>query len=87
MTGELTEEKYARAALTYLVEPADRRLARLLREHGAARTLEAIKSGRPPGPGQQGQWANMERWRVRLLMTTPGESNPKRPRDYPAAVS
>jgi DNA processing protein len=66
VTGGLTEEKYARAALTYLVEPADRRLARLLREHGAARALDAIKSGRPPGPGRQGQWANMERWRVRL---------------------
>ncbi len=68
MTGGLTEETYARAALSYLVEPADRRLARLLREHGAARTLDAIRSGRPlgPGPGAQSLWANMERWRVRL---------------------
>jgi DNA processing protein len=68
VTGGLTEETYARAALTYLVEPADRRLARLLREHGAARTLDAIKSGRPlgTGPGAQSQWAHMERWRVRL---------------------
>jgi hypothetical protein len=67
VTGGLTEESYARAALTYLVEPADRRLARLLREHGAVRTLDAIKSGRPIGPGTQSQWARaMEQWRVRL---------------------
>ena len=66
MTGGLTEEKYARAALTYLVEPADRRLARLIREHGAARTLDAIRSGRPLGPGSPGQGASMDRWRVRL---------------------
>ena len=50
MTSPLTDETYARAALTYLAEPADRRLARLLREHGAAKTLDAIKSGRPFGP-------------------------------------
>ena len=66
MNGGLTEENYARAALTYLVEPADRRLARLLREHGAARTLDAIKSGRPLGSGPRSQWAHLDRWRVRL---------------------
>lgn len=66
MTGGLTEENYARAALTYLAEPADRRLARLLREHGAARTLDAIRSGRPLGPNSEGQEASMDRWRVRL---------------------
>jgi len=41
----LNEESYARAALTYLAEPADRVLGALLRVHGAARTLEAIKTG------------------------------------------
>jgi len=66
VNGGLTEENYARAALTYLVEPADRRLARLLREHGAARTLDAIKSGRPLGSGPRSQWAHLDRWRVRL---------------------
>ena len=66
MTGGLSEENYARAALTYLAEPADRRLTRLLREHGAARTLDAIKAGRPLGRSSQGQGASMDRWRVRL---------------------
>jgi len=66
VTGGLTDENYARASLTYLAEPADRRLTRLLREHGAARTLDAIKSGSPLGPGSPGQGASMDRWRVRL---------------------
>ncbi len=50
MNGRLTDEAYARAALTYLAEPADRRLAQLIRVHGAAVTLAAIKSGRLLGP-------------------------------------
>jgi DNA processing protein len=79
VTGRLTEEAYARAALTYPAEPADRRLARLIREHGAVRTLDAIRSDRPLGPGGDGAAADgpaadgagprqaaMERWRVRL---------------------
>ena len=66
MTGGLSEETCARAALSYLAEPADRRLARLLREHGAAVTLDAIRSGRPLGPATAGQQASMDRWRVRL---------------------
>ena len=49
MTENLTGEAYARAALTYLAEPADRWLGQLLRAHGAASTLDAIKSGRLPG--------------------------------------
>ena len=46
MNDQLTSEAYARAALTYLAEPADRWLGQLLRLHGAATTLDAIKSGR-----------------------------------------
>ncbi|MGH3211111.1 MAG: DNA-processing protein DprA [Trebonia sp.] len=46
MNGKLTDEAYARAALTYLAEPTDRWLVQLLRVHGAAVTLAAIKSGR-----------------------------------------
>jgi DNA processing protein len=42
------DERYARAALTYLAEPADRVLGALVRVHGAARTLEAIRAGRDP---------------------------------------
>ena len=46
--GTLTEESYARAALTYLAEPADQWLNGLILAHGATRTLEAIRSGRLP---------------------------------------
>ena len=49
MNGKITDEAYARAALTYLAEPADRLLVRLLRVHGAAVTLDSIKSGRTLG--------------------------------------
>jgi DNA processing protein len=51
MNGKLTDEAYARAALTYLAEPTDRWLGQLLRVHGAAVTLAAIKSGRLLGTG------------------------------------
>jgi DNA processing protein len=51
MNGKLTDEAYARAALTYLAEPTDRWLVQLLRAHGAAVTLAAIKSGRLLGTG------------------------------------
>jgi DNA processing protein len=46
---KLTGEAYARAALTYLAEPTDRWLGQLVRVHGAAATLAAIKSGQPLG--------------------------------------
>jgi DNA processing protein len=47
MTAPLTDECYARAALTYLAEPADRWLGPLIAAHGAQTTLDAIKLGRP----------------------------------------
>ena len=50
MNDKLTDEAYARAALTYLAEPTDRWLGQLLRAHSAAATLDAIKSGHLPGP-------------------------------------
>lgn len=49
MNDMLAGEAYARAALTYLAEPADRWLGQLLRVHGAAVTLDAIKSGQSLG--------------------------------------
>jgi DNA processing protein len=73
--GALTEESYARAALTYLAEPADQWLNGLISAHGAARTLEAIRSGRLPDPSggfaiprfkRQTLQRSLERWRVRL---------------------
>jgi DNA processing protein len=79
----LDAESYARAALTYLAEPADRWLNELISAHGAARTLEAIRSGRPPDPNgglatpqftQRTLQRSMERWRVRLdELPTPDE--------------
>ncbi len=74
MKGNLTDEKYARAALTYLAEPADRWLAQLVREHGAAGALQAIKAygaaaanGSGPLTGKANAMkAAMERWQVRL---------------------
>jgi DNA processing protein len=59
VTQNLTDEAYARAALTYLAEPADRWLGPLIRMDGAASVLDAVKSGRLPGgqalslPGDQ----------------------------------
>jgi len=77
VNGKLSEdydERYARAALTYLAEPADRWLGQLLRVHGAAATLDAIKTYSVPQGAGHGQLSNkaramkaaMERWRVRL---------------------
>ena len=50
MSPGLTEEAYARAALTFLAEPADHWLGQLIRTHGAAATLRAIQSGGFPTP-------------------------------------
>jgi len=78
MNYTLDDESYARAALTYLAEPADHVLGRLLRLHGAARTLEAIKAdgfivgGPTAGDPDEDRHARssvrraMQRWRVRL---------------------
>jgi DNA processing protein len=68
VTGPLTDDSYARAALTYLAEPADRWLTALVKMHGAAVTLDAIRLGRPLArPGQTGAVSRaMDRWRVRL---------------------
>ena len=48
---KLTDEAYARAALTYLAEPADRWLARLIRVSSAAGALDTIKNYSAPGGG------------------------------------
>jgi DNA processing protein len=70
VNGDLDDESYARAALTYLAEPADRWLSQLVRVHGAPEALGAIRSGRLPETGQAMQRAAlqraMQRWRVRL---------------------
>jgi DNA processing protein len=68
----LTDEAYARAALTYLAEPADRWLAQLIRVSSAAGALDAIKSYRAPAGGPSrtkagmAMMAAMERWQTRL---------------------
>jgi DNA processing protein len=68
---KLTDEAYARAALTYLAEPADRWLGRLIGVSGAAAALDAIKTysipgGRPRTKAGAAMAGAMERWRVRL---------------------
>lgn len=49
-------ERYARAALTYLAEPEDVALAKLVADVGAARAVEIIKNGK----------GVMPKWRARL---------------------
>jgi DNA processing protein len=75
MTRELSDEVVARATLTYLAEPGDPWLAALVRDAGAVRAVEAIRTGRFPAEAGQGVlWGHpgeaakraMERWRLRL---------------------
>ena len=72
MNERLTEEAYARAAMTYLAEPADRWLGQLIRASGAAVALDAIKQYQSPGGAPprtkagEAMKAAMERWRTRL---------------------
>lgn len=80
MNEKLTDESYARAALTYLAEPADRWLTQLIRVSGAAAALDVIKNYHAPGGGRlrtkagEAMKAAMERWRVRLSeLPTPEE--------------
>jgi DNA processing protein len=73
MNSNLTDEAYARAALTYLAEPTDRWLGPLIRVCGATAVLDAIRThgvppdaGIPRGKGREAIKAAMERWRTRL---------------------
>jgi DNA processing protein len=72
LNERLTDEAYARAAMTYLAEPADRWLGQLIRVSSAAAALDAIKHYRAPvgGPPHtkagEAMKAAMERWRTRL---------------------
>ncbi|HXC82306.1 MAG TPA: DNA-processing protein DprA [Trebonia sp.] len=71
MTGRLDEESYARAALTYLAEPGDLQLGALVRGHGAAPMLAAIKAGTVPdfldsGAARAAARRAMRCWQVRL---------------------
>jgi len=83
VNDKLTDESYARAALTYLAEPTDRWLGQLLRASSAAAALDAIQNyGVSPGadPGlshskaRETMRAAIERWRIRLPeLPTPQE--------------
>lgn len=72
MNERLTDEAYARAAMTYLAEPADRWLGQLIRVSGAAGALDAIKQYRAPGGASprtkagEAMKSAMERWQTRL---------------------
>jgi DNA processing protein len=73
VTGNLDDESYARAALTYLAEPTDRWLGELVRALGAAPALHAIRSGRLADT-RRGLQRALERWQVRLdELPTPEE--------------
>lgn len=55
------EERRARAALTRIGEPGDRLLGDWLHTHGAVRTWQALRSGRPlPGVSAQ-RWEGLQR--------------------------
>jgi DNA processing protein len=73
------DEAVARATLTYLAEPGDARLARLVADRGAIAAVEAIRAGWSPDHGEPGTlWDGgddarraavrraVERWRTRL---------------------
>ncbi len=73
------DEALARATLTYLAEPGDGRLARLVADRGAVGAVAAIRAGWSPGGGEPGTlWDPsddarragarhaVERWRGRL---------------------
>jgi DNA processing protein len=67
LSQRLDDERYARAALTYLAEPGDPWLAALVREGGAAGALAAIRAGRVAvGPRRDAAERAMDRWRLRL---------------------
>jgi len=75
LNDKLADEAYARAALTYLAEPADRWLGQLIRVSSAAAALDAIRTlGVPPGAAlspprgkaREAMRAAVERWRIRL---------------------
>ena len=63
--GGVTDEREARALLSRIAEPGDRRIGRLLRTAGAADVVAMIRAGRA-GLEQD------ERYRVRLATADPG---------------
>jgi DNA processing protein len=74
-TARLSEQHLARAALTYLAEPADPALGALLEICDPAEVLAAIKAGTLPGTGsgyddrparRRALEAALSRWRLRL---------------------
>ena len=75
MNEKPTDEAYARAALTYLAEPADRWLGQLIQASSASAALDAIRTysdppgavpSPPRGKARESMRAAMERWRIRL---------------------
>lgn len=71
------EERLARATLSYIAEPCDGALGRLVRRFGAGGTLEIVRTGRLPAefaadPKQARRLAErIGRWRVRLPSANP----------------
>ncbi len=84
--GRLSQDKLARAALTYLAEPGDPALGALLGSNEPAEVLSAIKADvlPPCGPACDGTPARraaltraLHRWRLRLCLL-PGDSGIER---------
>jgi DNA processing protein len=74
-TTDAGEERIARAELTWIAEPADRRLGALVRVTGAARTMTLIRAGRIPAdtgldPAWDAQRA-VNRWHSALEKVPP----------------
>jgi DNA processing protein len=69
------EERIARAELTWLAKPGDRRLGGLVRMTGAARTMTLIRAGRIPGEAGPASAGNAQqavnRWRSALEKVPP----------------
>jgi DNA processing protein len=70
MTSMLDRETYARAVLTYLAQPGDLVLGPLVRASGAARVVDAVRSGHlpaaPDGIDSAAVRLGLGRWRLRL---------------------
>src|SRR5216684_1348855 len=74
-TTSTDDEQIARAELTWIAEPGDRRLGGLVRITGAARTMTLIRAGRipgdaGPGPAWDAQRA-VNRWHSSLEKVPP----------------
>ncbi|WP_026405405.1 DNA-processing protein DprA [Actinomadura rifamycini] len=69
----MNAERAARAALTAVAEPGDALLNRIIDRVGPERTLESVRTGRPPDDVSvtEKEAARLEHWRIRLVAAAP----------------